>query len=195
MKRIHAYNYIKTIAESDIVDRSAYQGHENDVYLPYRQVLSFFGEYEYYCIHYNVPKCERASESTFRRALSAVQRDMKRSKGVTVRLSGGKGESCLKDCSYVSCILDGIYIYLGSFERCEICANADILLQQYSRKSPEEREIIKEYRRLHILQQFDERVKLQNNIEKTRVCDENGQPTCALLFNDAMTATKGIWLM
>jgi uncharacterized protein YnzC (UPF0291/DUF896 family) len=64
-------------------------------------------------------------------------------------------------------------------------------LRQYTKRSKAEQDIIKQYRRRHIIQQFDERVKLQSNIESTRILDENGQPVTALLFNDAMTCSKG----
>lgn len=43
------------------------------------------------------------------------------------------------------------------------------------------------------MQQYAERRQLKNNIESTREVDANGQPVRALIFNDAMTATKGIY--
>jgi hypothetical protein len=58
-------------------------------------------------------------------------------------------------------------------------------------KSDEEKSIVKAYRRRHILQQFEERLTLKRNIEKTKQVDVNGRPKHALLFNDAMTCAKG----
>jgi hypothetical protein len=59
-------------------------------------------------------------------------------------------------------------------------------------RSAEERLIVEAYRRRHIMQQFEERLTLKRNIEKTRDVDANGRPICALLFNDAMTCAKGM---
>lgn len=47
------------------------------------------------------------------------------------------------------------------------------------------------YRRRHILQQFQERRKLESNVALTKAFDETGQPVTALLFSDGMTAAKG----
>lgn len=90
-KRIHAYTYIDDVAHSEILDRTAFLGHENDFYLPYRAVLFFFGEYEYYCEKHFIPEHECASESTFRRAFDMVKRDLKDRENITLKLSGGKG--------------------------------------------------------------------------------------------------------
>jgi hypothetical protein len=57
--------------------------------------------------------------------------------------------------------------------------------------SQAEREIIEAYRRQHIRQQFDERIKLQQNIEGTYELDVNGRPVSALVFGDGMTAYTG----
>ena len=82
-----------------------------------------------------------------------------------------------------------MYYYLGSFDRCEICSNAEHLLDTMQFRSQAERDIVKAYRRNHIMQQFEERLTLKRNIAKTKELDPN--PICALLFNDAMTCTKG----
>jgi hypothetical protein len=57
--------------------------------------------------------------------------------------------------------------------------------------SPAEKAIIEAYRRQHITQQFDERIKLQQNIAATYDLDENGQPVSALVFGDGMTVFTG----
>lgn len=105
---------------------------------------------------------------------------------------------------------------LGSFDRCEICYNAEVLLKNTRGLSHEGRDIIKvrgacslfvlslnlifqlisyctkqAYRRRHIQKQFDERIKLQENIKSTYEFDINGQPLTALLFADGMTVVKG----
>lgn len=54
-----------------------------------------------------------------------------------------------------------------------------------------EREIIESYRRQHITQQFNERIKLQQNITETYELDINGRPVSALVFGDGMTAYTG----
>jgi hypothetical protein len=51
--------------------------------------------------------------------------------------------------------------------------------------------ILEAYRRQHITQQFEERIKLQQNIASTHQLDENGRPTVALVFGDGMTTYTG----
>lgn len=79
----------------------------------------------------------------------------------------------------------------GSFDKCEICHNAEQLLKRTVGWSEEEIEIIKEYRRQHINQQFDERIKLQDNIDLTYQYDAVGRAKTALLLPDGMTITTG----
>lgn len=85
-----------------------------------------------------------------------------------------------------------IYILKGSFDKCDICHNADNLLSSANNWSEAEVEIIQGYRRQHITQQFDERIKLQQNINDTFSLDHNGQPVKALLFGDGMTVYTGL---
>jgi hypothetical protein len=47
------------------------------------------------------------------------------------------------------------------------------------------------YRRRHVLQQYEERKKLKENIESTKELDELGRVKVGLAFSDGMTATKG----
>ena len=89
-KAIHAYAYIIGIAESEVTDRTAYMGHENDIYLPYRQLRFFYGEYEHYCAARDVPLWQTAGESLFRRSFSAVRKHMKVVKNKTLKFNGGK---------------------------------------------------------------------------------------------------------
>jgi hypothetical protein len=80
---------------------------------------------------------------------------------------------------------------IGSFDRCEVCHNAEELLKRAVNWSKEEAEIIKTYRRRHILQQFEERIKLQDNIASTYELDSNQRPLTALLLPDGMTTVTG----
>lgn len=79
----------------------------------------------------------------------------------------------------------------GTFDKCEICHNAEQLLKRSSAWSREEVDIIRTYRRRHIQQQFEERIKLQSNIALTYELDANGQPKTALLLPDGMTTVTG----
>lgn len=79
----------------------------------------------------------------------------------------------------------------GSFDKCDICHNADRLLSNRSLWSESERAILQAYRREHIARQFDERIKLQQNIVNTYKLDENGRPMSALIFGDGMTVYTG----
>lgn len=79
----------------------------------------------------------------------------------------------------------------GSFDKCDICHNADRLLSSRSTWSESERAILQAYRREHIARQFDERIKLQQNIADTYKLDENGRPMSALIFGDGMTVYTG----
>jgi hypothetical protein len=88
-------------------------------------------------------------------------------------------------------LIVSIECYVGSFDKCDICHNADNLLKATNNWSPAELEIIKAYRRQHITQQFDERIKLQQNIDDTHTLDHNGQPMKALVFGDGMTIYTG----
>jgi hypothetical protein len=154
--------------ESEVVDRSAYRGQDNSVYLPYSKNLYFYHEYKYF--YDQQVENLQASESTFYRALKQLIKDQAAlSKPICVKLSGGK----------------------GNFDKCDICHNADQLLQARNNWSEEQISIIESYRRRHIQQQFDERITLQNNIASTYRLDHNGQPVRALLFGDGMTVYTG----
>ena len=74
---------------------------------------------------------------------------------------------------------------------CDICHNADRLLKYNNKWSKSEKAILEAYRRQHINQQFEERVKLEQNIADTHQLDINGQPEKVLLFADGMTIFTG----
>ena len=165
-KRDHAYSYQKSVVESEVMDRSAFADHSNHYYLPYATERAFYGEYAHWCKAMNI--VERAQEATFKRAFKMLIED-KAKDGIYLRLSGGK----------------------GSFDKCDICHNADQLLRKSNNWSEVEIGIIESYRRQHISQQFEERMKLQSNIAETYKTDHLGQPVKALLFADGMTVYRG----
>jgi hypothetical protein len=80
----------------------------------------------------------------------------------------------------------------GSFDKCEICHNADQLLKRSNNWSDAEIAIIESYRRQHITQQFEERAKMQSNIGETYKLDEGGQPLTAVVFGDGMSTYTGL---
>lgn len=88
-KRDHAVNYIYDLAVSDVVDKSAYQNQDNSIYLPYRTVDYFYGEYLFYCDFNGI--IERASSSTFRRAYQEAVALILKQEKLVLKLSGGKG--------------------------------------------------------------------------------------------------------
>ena len=151
----------------NLFTRSAYQAEDKSYYLPYKSIVYFYGEYEFVCDKNATPI--RAKLSTFRRAYVRLCKNLKQRDGTTVKFQSGK----------------------GSFDKCDICVNADELLRHSSRWSPVEMEIIRAYRRRHINQQFEKRIKLQENILSTYEFDEKGQPVKALLFTNGMTVVKG----
>ena len=73
-----------------MVDVTAVKGQQDSIYVPYRTITFFYGEYEHYCLHHN--KRDFGSLSTFRRAFVNVCQDLLRNKGVVLKLSGGHGK-------------------------------------------------------------------------------------------------------
>ena len=89
-KRDHAYAHIADSLKSGLADRSAFEKQENSIYLPYRRLRFFFGEYDFMCEHLNMPI--RATESTFRRAFVELKDSYAR-EGIKVKFNSGKGNS------------------------------------------------------------------------------------------------------
>ncbi len=140
-KKEHAYSYIRAVVESEIIDRSAFQKQDKSIYIPYQNLLYFYGEYDFYCKERNIVIV--AKFTTFRRAWKMLVRDKFNEDSTKVKLSSGK----------------------GTHGKCEICHNAESLLRsKRSDWSKLEKDVIKMYRRKHIEQQFNERITLQNNI-------------------------------
>jgi len=88
-KREHAYAYIGRTVESEVMDRSAFRGQGDTLFLPYSKLKYFYHEYNHYCVTNHIP--ERALESTFQRAFRQLLHDKKKD-GITIKLSGGKGD-------------------------------------------------------------------------------------------------------
>jgi hypothetical protein len=86
-----------------------------------------------------------------------------------------------------------ICIVSGGFDTCEICRNAEILMNEKHKAgwTREQLHIVIEFLQHHLLQQQRERQHLDNNIAKARELDENGQPIQALFFSDGFTEEKG----
>jgi hypothetical protein len=72
-----------------MVDVTAVKDQQDSIYLPYRTITFFYGEYEHYCVHHN--KRDFGSLSTFRRAFDAVTQDLYKKGGIVLKLSGGHG--------------------------------------------------------------------------------------------------------
>jgi hypothetical protein len=80
----------------------------------------------------------------------------------------------------------------GNFSTCEICNNAAYLLRDTSKRfSHIQREIVMQYRRLHLDQQAKERIDLDQRKREARKVDSFGQPAKFLIFGDAITAHIG----
>jgi hypothetical protein len=148
--------------------RSAFEGQEKTVILPYSNLSYFYGEYSFVRKSQGVE--DHASLTTFKRAIKQLKHNLLKEEGAVLKLSGGKGH----------------------FEKCDICCNAEQLLQANALKwTRGEKDIVYAYRRRHIAQQFAERIKLRQNIESTYDLGDDGQPMVALLFSDGMTVMKG----
>lgn len=120
--------------------------------MPYEDVRQFYHEYCLHCEAANTDRTERAQEQTFRRAF-VDQPD--------VRLIGCK----------------------GSFHTCELCNNANELLRDPARRfTRHQREIIMQFKFIHLQQQARERETLEENKNIAAETDGDGNPKCALLF-------------
>ena len=84
----HAYVHIKTVVESQMMDKSAHANYDNHLYLPYQTKQSFYDEYVYLCNRLCVPLY--AKKTTFFSALKNVVIDKKRD-GIHIRMSNSKG--------------------------------------------------------------------------------------------------------
>ena len=160
-------------------------------YTYYHAVVAFYDEYEYLNLRMKVPLY--AKSSTFSTAYEQVKKD-KAKQDIFVRLSAAKGKQGYYSFSFhMNASVNSMACsnLSGSFDKCDICHNADRLLSSRSIWSESERKILQAYRREHIARQFEERIKLQQNIADTYKLDENGRPMSALIFGDGMTVFTG----
>lgn len=163
-KFIHACAHIQNSAAL-AGGLSACEGFDKSVFIPYPDITYFYYEYESYCLQMQINRKRRAALSTFRLAWLKMSQDL------NLKFSGGR----------------------GGHDTCSICANARDLLRECDAGSwsPQERDIVMQYRRLHVRQQMNERIYLESNIGKTNHLDPVGQPTSSVAIIDAMTYHRG----
>lgn len=164
-KFIHACAHIQNAALLCSGGFSAFEGHDNTIYIPYPDIHYLFYEYEAFCTRAKINRASRAGLSTFRLAWQKMSVDL------CLSLSGGR----------------------GGHDTCAVCANAKELLRECDKSgwSPQERDIIMEFRRQHIYQQMQERIHLEANIAETYYVDPLGRPISALILIDAMSKDRG----
>jgi hypothetical protein len=78
----------------------------------------------------------------------------------------------------------------GNFSTCELCINAAELLRK-RRYSKAERQLILDYRMMHLKQQARQRDALEEEKLRSADLDKYGQPIQCLIFSDAITTTRG----
>jgi hypothetical protein len=81
----------------------------------------------------------------------------------------------------------------GSFKGCDLCNQCNALLRNKGRKWTQEMlDIILKFKRLHLKQQQDARLKLALDIEEAKSSrDENGQPKVAFIEPDGVSTWLG----
>jgi len=129
--------------------------------LPYAKVNEFHNEYVAFCTAESMPINTYAKIETFRKAFISLNHKYK--------LIGAK----------------------GSFPTCDICNNANNLLRDTKIRDQSHREIIFKFKRIHLLQQMEERNYLDRNRMDAKHKQNLGQPTQAFILIDAMTHARG----
>lgn len=164
-KFIHACGHIQKAARMCKGGTSAFEGHDKTIYIPYPDIHYFYYEYEAFCTSNKVERASRAGLTTFGLAWKKMSDEL------CLSLSGGR----------------------GGHDTCAVCANAKESLRESDDCgwSPEERDIIMEFRRQHIYQQMQERIHLESNIQETYALDPLGRPIVALVLIDAMSKYRG----
>ena len=153
--------HCKTSFQTNICDTSPFAGMENIHILPYDNLPQFHEEYKVHCSTRGIPPCYVAGLTTFRTAFEEQ---------TNVKFLGAK----------------------GSFNTCEVCNNLNSLLKNTKQQfTKEQRQIIHEFKRLHIAQQAKARLALEVKKLRCLELDECGQPIEALLYPDGMTEFKG----
>ena len=153
--------HCKASFQTNICDTSPFAGMENIHILPYDNLPQFHEEYKVHCNTRGIPPCYVAGLTTFRTAFEEQ---------TNVKFLGAK----------------------GSFNTCEVCNNLNSLLKNTKQQfTKEQRQIIHEFKRLHITQQAKARLALEVKKLRCLELDECGQPIEALLYPDGMTEFKG----
>ena len=157
-------NYADTIPSSEGMNKQS----KPVKVIPHRDIKSYFNEYLVYCDAFSIPVDMISSYPTFRRAYRQFKKD-----------KHAEYELRLLRCK-------------GSFNTCEICNNSTELLRRDKKIggikfTEEQRNILLEFRRLHLYQQQQERAKLELRKMKAKEYDARGNPVAALLYGDGMT--------
>jgi len=79
----------------------------------------------------------------------------------------------------------------GSFNTCSICNVADELSNDSTRFSRPQQKIIRDFKQCHIMQQFKERQKLEENLRYSQGFDLYGNTVAAFVYSDGMTVMAG----
>ncbi|KAJ1411534.1 hypothetical protein B484DRAFT_435569, partial [Ochromonadaceae sp. CCMP2298] len=130
--------------------------------IPYDSFSQLFEEYQAFCTATLVNKKSVAGKETFRVVLAALHS--------VIRLLGSK----------------------GTFQTCDICNNAnDLLRSKRAHYNREHRDIILKFKRLHLLQQANERqAQEQNRLSAARDYID-GQPVTAYILCDGVEVVCG----
>jgi hypothetical protein len=123
-------------------------------------VNEFYQEYAAYCSAELMPPRSCAKEETFRKAWKSLESEY--------RLIGAK----------------------GSFPTCDVCNNANDLLRNLKIKDQSHREVILKFKRLHLMQQMQERMYMEQNRMESKL-EYNNQPVQFFCLIDAMTSSRG----
>jgi hypothetical protein len=130
------------------------------MFLPYETLPEFFAEYLAFCNAEQLNPSSYAKKETFRRVFKGMSKEF--------RLIGAK----------------------GSFPTCDICNNANDLLRNLKIRDQSHREIILKFKRLHLQQQMNERLYMDQNRNNSKI-EINGQPAQFFCLIDAMTCSRG----
>ena len=79
----------------------------------------------------------------------------------------------------------------GSFNTCSICNVADDLCKDSARFSRPQQKIIRDFKQSHIMQQFKERAKLEENLRLSQTLDIYGNTVAGFIYSDGMTVMAG----
>lgn len=182
-KTMHSKAYINLCCDTLVGECTSIGRYGEYTYLPYRKLEHFFASYEHYCEKNQIPEKQRAKFKTFSLAFTALKKEK------LIKLQDDAGQCCTPNVYFCFDVVGS-----GGFDTCEICRNAEILLREKHKAgwTRDQLNIIVDFLQHHLLQQQRERQHLENNMEKARQVDENGQPLYALFFTDGFTEGKGM---